>query len=452
MSADWQVDLLVLGAGSGGIAAAVRAARLGARVAVVDAGPIGGVCVNAGCVPKKVMWEAARMQAGFARAQAFGFGFPTPPVLDWPALVAARTAYIGRIQASYRHHFDKAGVEWIQAHGQLLGGDRVRTGDGRVISARHILLATGGRPDRPDIDGAQWLQSSDDFFGWQQRPQRVAIIGGGYIGVELAGLLQALGSEVHLLVRGAGLLPGFDAELVDALTMQMRSHGIGIHFGAKLEGLHGRAGELQLHGSGPLPEGRFDAVLAATGRKPNTDGIGLELAGVDCGPRGHVSTDADTLATSAARIWAVGDVSGQPALTPVAVAQGRRLAEQLFGAGAGPAIDFEHVPSVVFSHPPLGRVGLDEAQARERHDQVNVYRSSFVPLAEAMAGGQQRSLFKLVCVGSGQRVAGVHLLGESSDEILQGFALAVRCGLSREQFMQSLPIHPSSAEEVLLVR
>jgi glutathione reductase (NADPH) len=452
MSADWQVDLLVLGAGSGGIAAAVRAARLGARVAVMDAGPVGGVCVNAGCVPKKVMWEAARMQAGFARAQAFGFGFPTPPVLDWPALVAARTAYIGRIQASYRHHFDKAGVEWIQAHGQLLGGDRVRTGDGRVISARHILLATGGRPDRPDIDGAQWLQTSDDFFGWQHLPPRVAIVGGGYIGVELAGLLQALGSEVHLLVRGTRLLPGFDTELVAALTEQMRGHGIGIHLGARLHGLHGGGDALQLHGEGPLPAGTFNAVLAATGRKPNTPGIGLDVAGVECGPRGHVCTDADTLATSAARIWAVGDVTDQPALTPVAVAQGRRLAEQLFGGNPAPMIDFEQVPSVVFSHPPLGKVGLDEEQARKRYEQVHVYRSSFVPLAEAMAGGQQRSLFKLVCVGSEQRVAGVHLLGESCDEILQGFALAVRCGLTREQFEQTLPIHPTSAEEVLLSR
>lgn len=452
MSAVEHSDLLVLGAGSGGIAAAMRAARLGASVTVIDAGPIGGTCVNAGCVPKKVMWEAARMQAGFARAQAFGFAFGSVPTLDWPALIAARDAYIARIQASYRRHFDKAGVTWVQARGRLAGNDTVVVDGGRRYSARHLLLATGGQPDRPDIDGAQWLQTSDDFFGWQALPARVAIIGGGYIAVELAGVLQALGSEVHLLVRGSGLLPGFDAELVAALTEQMRGHGIGIHLGAKLHGLHGGGDALQLHGEGPLPAGTFNAVLAATGRKPNTSGIGLDVAGVECGPRGHVCTDADTLATSAARIWAVGDVTAQPALTPVAVAQGRRLAEQLFGGNPAPMIDFEQVPSVVFSHPPLGKVGLDEEQARKRHEQVHVYRSSFLPLAEAMAGGQQRSLFKLVCVGSEQRVAGVHLLGESADEILQGFALAVHCGLTREQFEQTLPIHPTSAEEVLLSR
>lgn len=445
------LDLVVLGAGSGGLACALRAARLGARVAVLEPALPGGTCVNLGCVPKKVMWEAAALAAQMPRARHLGIDVPARPQVDWAALVAARQAYIERIHASYLQQLQALGVELVATAGRLAGNGAVAMDDGRRLQARHIVLATGARPRRPEIEGAGLLAVSDDVFAWTRRPQRVAVIGGGYIGVELACLLQALGSEVHLLVHGQRLLGGFDAELAAALAEAMGGHGVQIHWGATVKSARGGPGALQLGGDN-VPGRVFDALVAATGRQPNVQSLGLAAAGVACDDKGFIRTDPDSLATSAAGIWAVGDVSGQLALTPMAVAQGRRLAEALFGTGAGPAIDPQRVPSVVFSHPPLGRAGLDEAAARKQFDQVNVYRASFRALAEAAGGGDQRHLFKVVCAGPEQTVVGVHLLGERCEEMLQGFAVAVQCGLRWEQFRQTLAIHPTAAEEVVLAQ
>ena len=444
-------DLVVIGAGSGGLASALRAARHGARVALLEPAAVGGTCVNVGCVPKKVMWEAASLAAQLPRARHFGLQVPDTPALDWAQLVTARQAYIARIHASYQRQFNSTGVEQINQRGHLLGDGQVGLADGRTLRARHIVLATGARPRRPDMPGAEHLQVSDDVFAWDALPQRVAIIGGGYIGVELAGLLQGLGSQVHLLVRGQRQLDGFDAELASQLAEVMAGHGVQLHWQATVSAVAGQPGALELVGDN-LPGGRFDAVVAATGRQPNVDGLGLSAAGVACTAKGFIQADADTLATSAAGIWAVGDVTGQLALTPMAVAQGRRLADALFGPGAGPAIDPARVPSVVFSHPPLGKVGLDEATARQQHAQVSVYRANFLSLAEGAGGGRQRHLFKVVCAGPEETVVGIHLLGEGCDEMLQGFAVALQCGARWAHFRQTLPIHPTSAEEVVLAR
>ena len=444
-------DLVVLGGGSGGLACALRAARHGARVAVLEPALIGGTCVNLGCVPKKVMWEAAALAGQMPRARHLGLDVPARPDVDWPALVAARQAYIARIHASYRRQFDELGVELVASAGQLAGEGVVELDDGRRLQARHIVLATGARPRRPDIDGAGLLAVSDDVFAWPQRPRQVAVIGGGYIGVELACLLQALGSQVHLLVRGDHLLSGFDAELAAALAGAMASHGVQIHWHSTVKAASGGAGAVRLAGDN-VPDLVFDAVVVATGRQPNVESLGLAQAGVACDDKGFIRTDADSLATSADGIWAVGDVSGQLALTPMAVAQGRRLADALFGAGAGPVIDPQRVPSVVFSHPPLGKVGLDEAAARQQHGQVSVYRASFRSLAEGAGGGEQRHLFKVVCAGPEQTVVGVHLFGERCEEMLQGFAVAVQCAARWEHFRQTLAIHPTSAEEVVLAQ
>lgn len=445
-------DLVVIGAGSGGLASAIRAAGHGARVALLEPSAIGGTCVNAGCVPKKVMWEAAQLASQLPRARALGLAVPEAVALDWGQLVAARQAYIARIHASYQRTFDGLpGLQLMACRGRLLGQGRVATDDGQQLQAAQIILAPGARPNLPQMPGGQLLQSSNDVFAWSQRPQRVAIIGGGYIAVELAGLLHALGSQVHVLVRGRGLLDGFDHEVSAHLAASMAAQGIGLHLGARLEGLGGQAGAVQLLGP-DLPDGPFDAVVAATGRRANTQGLGLEQAGVALDERGFILTDADSLATSAKGVWAVGDASGQLALTPLAVAQGRRLADALFGPGAGPAIDTDLVPSVVFSHPPVGKVGLDEASARERFEQVQVYRSNFRSLQEGVAGGHQRHLFKVVCEGPAQRVVGLHLIGEGCDEMLQGFAVALQCGAHWADFQRTVPIHPTNAEEVVLAR
>ena len=445
-------DLVVIGAGSGGLATALRAARLGAKVALLDPGAPGGTCVNRGCVPKKVMWSAAQWLHGLSRARALGIGLPETVPLDWPTLVAARDAYIERIHASYRRQFQDTGVQVIASRGTLDGPGRVRLDDGRTLTSAHVVIATGARPRDSTIAGAQWIQDSDAFFGWSSLPASVAIIGGGYIGVELAGLLNALGSRVSLLVRGDHLLAGFDAELAAALAQRMQADGVDVRFGVEVTAVEGGPGALRLRGSGDMTDAEFAAVIGATGRIPNSDGLGLDRAGVALDRRGHILTDADTLATSVPGIWAVGDVTAQLALTPVAVAQGRRLAEQLFGDPAQPGIDFEQVPSVVFSHPPLGKVGMDEATARERFEQVQVYRSRFKPMAESIARGHAYSQFKVVCAGPEQRVVGIHLLGDDVDEILQGFAVALTAGATLEHFRRTLPIHPTAAEEVVLVR
>lgn len=445
-------DLVVIGAGSGGLATALRAARLGARVALLDPSAPGGTCVNRGCVPKKVMWSAAQWLHRLPRARALGLLLPHAVELDWATLVQAREAYIQRIHASYQRQFDETGVQRIAQRGELEGAGSVRLGDGRRLVARDIVIATGARPRPATFPGSHWLDDSDSFFHWTALPERVAIIGGGYIGVELAGLLRALGSQVSVLVRGRQLLAGFDAELAETLGGQMQADGIDIRFGVDVTALEGAAGALQLRGSGDLPETRFSAVISATGRVPNSDALGLEQAGVRVDRKGYIQTDPETLATSVPGIWAVGDVTGQLALTPVAVAQGRRLAEQRFGDPSQHGVDFDAVPSVVFSHPPLGKVGMDEAMARERFEDVQVYRSRFKPMAESLARGHAHSLFKVVCAGPDQRVVGIHLLGDDVDEMLQGFAVAMNAGATLAHFRRTLAIHPTAAEEVVLVR
>ena len=291
-------DLVVIGAGSGGLATALRAARLGAKVALLDPGAPGGTCVNRGCVPKKVMWSAAQWLHGLSRARALGIGLGHDIALDWTTLVAARDAYIARIHASYQRQFEQTGLQVIAQRGALDGPGRVRLADGRVLSSGHIIIATGARPRPAAIPGSQWLCDSDAFFGWSSLPASVAIIGGGYIGVELAGLLNALGSRVSLLVRGDRLLAGFDAELADALAEQMRGDGVSLHFGVEVTAVEGGPGNLTVRGSGQLPDAGFAAVVSATGRVPNSDGLGLERAGVALDRRGHIITDANTLATS----------------------------------------------------------------------------------------------------------------------------------------------------------
>ncbi|WP_312711522.1 FAD-dependent oxidoreductase, partial [Stenotrophomonas sp.] len=323
--------------------------------------------------------------------------------------------------------------------------------DGVRISAEHILIATGAHPQRPDIPGAALGLVSDDFFNLCSAPARVAIVGGGYIAVELAGLLQALGSRVTLLVRGDRLLERFDAELTAQLADNLRHQGVQLHFGYRLRELQ-RDGDavVALGHDGPA-DGQFDALFFATGRRGNSADLGLEALGVVVGDKGEVEVDA-WQTTAVPSVHAVGDIAGKVGLTPVAIAAARTLMDRLFGGQPQAKMDYENVASVVFSHPALGAVGLSEEEACARYGDVRVYRSNFRPMLQALADGTQRSLFKLVCVGEEERVVGVHLLGEAADEILQGFALAVKMGATKAQFDATVAIHPTSAEEVVLMR
>jgi glutathione reductase (NADPH) len=446
-------DLIVLGGGSGGLAAAFRAAQHGRKVAMLEPGELGGTCVNVGCVPKKAMWLAADLAGRIGLARAMGFDVPLRPALSWKELVVHRQGYIENIHVSYRKRLDETGVVRVPRRGRLVDAHTVECSDGVRISGEHILLATGAHPQRPDIPGAELGLVSDDFFNLCDAPAEVAIVGGGYIAVELAGLLQALGSRVTLLVRGGRLLDRFDGELAAQLADNLCHQGVRIHFNYRLRELqrdHDGERVRVLGHDGPL-DSVFNKVFFAIGRRGNSSDIGLEQVGVAVGERGEVIVD-EWQDTSVPSIHAVGDIGGKVGLTPVAIAAARHLMDRLFGGKPKAKMDYENVPSVVFSHPPLGMVGLGEEEARAKYGDVRTYHSNFRPMLQALADGTQRSMFKLVCVGAEERVVGVHLLGEAADEILQGFAVAVKMGATKAQFDDTVAIHPTSSEEIVLMR
>ncbi len=451
MSMQYDYDLIVLGGGSGGLAAAFRAAQHGCRVAILEPGELGGTCVNVGCVPKKAMWLAADLSERIGLAAALGFEVPARPALDWKELVVHRQAYIANIHTSYLKRLNDNGVVRVPRKGRLIDAHTVECSDGIRISGAHILIATGAHPQRPDIPGAELGKVSDDFFHLCSAPEQVAIVGGGYIAVELAGLLQALGSRVTLLVRGDRLLERFDAELTAQLADNLCHQGVKVHFNYRLRELRRDGDAVVAYGHDGPGDGRFDEVFFATGRRGNSAGLGLEALGVVVGDKGEVDVDA-WQTTAVPSVHAVGDIAGKVGLTPVAIAAARKLMDRLFGGQPHAKMDYENVASVVFSHPALGAVGLTEEEARARFDDVRVYRSNFRPMLQALANGSQRSLFKLVCAGPDERVVGVHLLGDGADEILQGFAVAVKMGATKSCFDDTVAIHPTSAEEVVLMR
>jgi len=448
-----EVDVAILGGGSGGLAAAFRAASYGAKVALLEPVALGGTCVNVGCVPKKAMWLAADLAEKLHLAGELGFAVPVHAMaLDWSQLLAHRQRYIANIHASYRQRLESNAIKLISQRGQLLDAHTVQCADGHVLRAPHIVLATGSHPVKPAILGAELGGVSDDFFALQAAPSRIAIIGGGYIAVELASVLNALGSQVSLVVRGARLLRGFDAELADHVAQNVRQHGITLHLECALHALHASGEHITLHTHlDDTINTPFDQVLFATGRAPNSAGLGLEQANVRCGNHGEIVVD-DCQNTSVSSIFALGDVTGKTMLTPVAIAAARRLMDRLYGGKPDAKLDYSNIPSVIFSHPPFASVGLSEEAARARFDTVNVYYSRFRPMVQALGNGSQRSVFKMVCAGSEEKVVGIHLLGEGADEILQGFAVAVKLGATRQQFLDTVAIHPTSAEEVVLMR
>jgi glutathione reductase (NADPH) len=442
-------DLIVLGAGSGGLATAFRAAQHGARVALLDPGELGGTCVHRGCVPKKALWFAAQ----WAQAQQFAVdvGFASEPGrLDWERFRQVRLRYIDAIDQSYARRLQDAGVQLIHQAGRFVTADTIELTDGSQLQAAQIVIATGARPRRLSLPGFRLGMVSDDVFALQSLPRRVAIVGGGYVAVEIAGLLQALGSDVEVLAHER-LLEGFDAELVLALRELMEAQGIRVNLQSAVQAAHRGADGVLLDDAETGSRGPYDALLWAVGRVPNTEALELGSIGVNTDERGHVLTDARQ-DTNVKGVHAVGDVTARKALTPVAVAAGRRLADRLFGGQPDAQLDYENIPSVVFSKPPLGMVGLTEEAARERHgDAVTVYRSRFTPMQWALAGGHGQSLMKLVCVGSDERVLGIHALGPGVDEMLQGFAVALKLGLRKCDLDATVAIHPTSAEELVLM-
>ncbi len=442
-------DLIVLGAGSAGLATAFRAAHHGARVALLDPGALGGTCVHRGCVPKKAWWYAAQWAQIQQLAVDIGFA-SRPGALDWAHFGDLRRRYIDGIDQRYVQRLQQAGVQLLRQAASLRGDDTVELEDGSRLTAPRIVIATGGRPRRLALPGFELGLVSDDMFALRTLPPRVLVVGGGYVAAEFAGLLHALGSKVEVLLRGA-LLEGFDAELVQALRGQMNAAGIHLRQVDAIQAVHKTSDGISLEVAGSAQPGPCDLLLWAVGRVPNTDAIGLDAAGVETDQAGHVRVDA-WQNTSQPGIHAVGDVTDQKPLTPVAVAAGRYLADRLFGGKPEARLDPQNIPTVLFTEPPLGMVGLTEAQARQQYgDAVKVHTSQFTPMQWALAGHLGQSMMKLVCVGDAERVVGIHALGPGVDEMLQGFAVAMNCGLHKADLDATVAIHPTSAEELVLM-
>ena len=444
-----ECDLVVIGAGSGGISVAIRAARYGARVVLLEPNAIGGTCVNVGCVPKKAMWIAAELAEAQALAREVGFA-TEPGSLDWVEYVRRRQEYIDDIHASYRRRFAEFGIELVDGYGRFVDAKTIASG-ARTFRAEHVVIATGARPRRSTIPGGDLGIVSDGFFDLRASPRRVAIVGGGYIAVELAGVLHALGAEVTIHARGEHLLGGFDAETTAQLQTAMLERGVRIAMGREPAAVAREGEAYALSFADGEASGGYDTLIWAIGRDANTGRLDLDKAGVRVGPGGHVETD-DWQDTNVDGIHALGDVTGRLALTPVAVAAGRRLADRLFGNMPDAKLDYANVPTVVFSHPPLGAVGLSEEAARAVHgEDVAIYRVRFRPMFSALTGGDERTFMKLVCVGADERVVGIHVVGRAADEMLQGFAVALKAGARKSDFDATVAIHPTSSEELVLM-
>ncbi|MDJ0808427.1 MAG: glutathione-disulfide reductase [Gammaproteobacteria bacterium] len=444
-----QYDLIAIGGGSGGLAVAEKAAQYGKSVAVVDSEKLGGTCVNYGCVPKKVMWHAANL--AHAVDDASGFGIPTRREdTDWLKLIRGRDAYIGGINDYWEGYVTDSGITHIQGKARFIDSGRIEV-EGVTYTAEHIVIATGGRPIIPPVPGAELGIDSDGFFQLSQQPKRVAIIGGGYIGAELAGMLRALGSDVTLVALEERVLQAFDVMLGEVLMREMDQQGITLKTSFRVASLAKTSEGIVLESSSAERLVGFDQVIWAVGRAPNTRELNLQAAGVETLSNGTVATD-EYQNTNVAGIYAIGDIAGRSPLTPVAIAAGRRLAERLFGGMPSRKVDYENIPSVVFTHPPVGTVGLTEQQARERHADVIVYQTEFSPMRYALAAYKTTTAMKLICAGSQQRVVGIHLIGDSVDEMLQGFAVAVKMGATKADFDDTIAIHPVSAEELVTLK
>jgi glutathione reductase (NADPH) len=444
-----QYDFIVIGGGSGGLAAARRAAAHGAKVALVEGGRLGGTCVNLGCVPKKVMWNAADLAERLHDLDGYGIAAEWRPV-DWGRLKGRRDEYVARLNEIYARNLDVDGVELVRGYARMTNAQTVAVGSDQLTAPR-VLIAVGGRPRIPAIPGAEHGITSDGFFALESRPQRVAIVGAGYIAVELAGVLRAFGSDVTLVARGEQLLRRFEPLLRDTLMEELATTGISVLSGTDIVSVE-RPDELSFCTTDNERHSGFDALIWAIGRVPLTRELGVAEAGVGTDELGHVLVD-EWQNTNVDGVYAVGDVTGNWPLTPVAIAAGRRLADRLFGNQPQAKVDYEDIPTVVFSHPPIGTVGLTEDQARDRYGQsVKCYTTRFRNLYHALTSRKPSTAMKIVTVGQKEKVVGVHVIGMGADEMIQGFAVALRMGATKADFDRTIAIHPTAAEELVTMR
>lgn len=454
---DFDYDLFVIGGGSGGVRAARFAGARGARVALAENKRMGGTCVNVGCIPKKMYSYAAGYNEGFAEAAGYGWQLSGTPVLDWEKLKARRAEAIGNLNAIYERLMTGADVNRLQGTGRLLDAHTVEVtdeaGQAQQFTADNILVCTGGQPWVPDFDGSELVVTSDDIFDLPAFPDHLVVVGGGYIGCEFASIFNGLGAKVTQLYRREQVLRGFDDEVRDFVAEEMRKHGVDLRTNTDVRRVEAVGNQRRLH----LTDGSTldaDVVLYATGRRANTQALGLDALGVKRAANGHIAVDKH-FTTSVPNIYALGDVVGRKELTPVALTEAMALVDHLLGPEPGRAartISYDNIATAVFTHPPIGTIGLTEAEARAQYDAIQVFRSDFRPLQHTLSGSSERTLVKLIVDGASDRVVGLHMVGADAGEIVQGFSVAINCGATKAQFDRTIPIHPTSAEEFVTLR
>ena len=438
-------DMIAIGAGSGGLSAVERASEYGKKCAVVEVNQVGGTCVNVGCVPKKVMWFAANAAQTIKNSNGFGFDISIND-FSWTKLKDGRENYINGINEWYDGYLEKLGIDYFHGFGKLIDKNTISV-NGENLTADTIILSPGGEPSVPKIEGAKYGITSDGFFELNELPKRVAVVGGGYIGVELAGVLNSLGSEVSLFVRSQKLLNGFDELIQSSLENDYREHGIKIEFGTSIDKI---SKDKTLHTNKGDFSG-YEQIIWTVGRDPLTQHLGLENVGVKTDQRGFILTNKFQK-TNIDNIYALGDATGRAPLTPVAIAAGRRLSDRLYNNMKNRRLSYENIPTVVFTHPPIGTIGMTEEEARKKFKNVKVYQSQFTPMADALSDHKTTTALKLVCVNNNEKVVGCHIMGHGADEMLQGFAVAIKMGATKKQFDDTVAIHPTSAEELVTMR
>ncbi len=443
----YDYDLFTIGAGSGGVRACRMASATGARVAVAEERYLGGTCVNVGCIPKKLLVYAAHFAEDFEEAKGFGWTVGER-TFDWARLIANKNDEISRLNGVYDRLLKNAGVDLFDGHAVLEDAHTVSV-DGKSYTTEKVLVATGGWPFVPDIPGKELAITSNEAFFLEAVPKRLIVVGGGYIAVEFAGIFHGLGAEIRQLYRGPLFLRGFDDDVRSFLAGEMSKKGIDVRFNADIAGIEETAEGLraQLKDGSELTA---DCIMYATGRKPLTANIGLEAAGIELADNGAIKVD-EYFQTSVDHIYAIGDVIDRVALTPVAIAEAMALVKTVFG-GVPTKLDYADIPSAVFSQPPIGNVGLTEPQARERYSAVDIYRSEFRALKHTLSGSDEQTFMKLIVDQASERVVGVHMVGPDAGEIIQGIAIALKCGATKAQFDATIGIHPTAAEEFVTMR
>jgi glutathione reductase (NADPH) len=440
-------DLFVIGAGSGGVRAARMAAGHGVRVAIAEDRYFGGTCVNVGCVPKKLYVYASQFSESFTGSTGFGWEAHSPK-FDWPTLVMNKSKEIDRLQGVYDRLLQESGVIILNGRAELQDAHTVVV-NGKSYTAERILVATGGWPYVPEVIGKEFIVTSNEIFNLPALPKRLLIVGGGYIAVEFAGIMQGLGVEVSILERGDKILKGFDEDIRDFLIEQLTNKGITLYFNTSVDRIKQHEGGYAVHTmDGNLID--TDLVMYATGRVPNTKGIGLEALGVELDSIGAIKVN-DDYQTNVPSIYALGDVTNRVNLTPVATAEGMALVNKLYANKVG-KVDYDNIPTAVFSQPNIATVGLTEAQARKKYPDIDVYKSVFKPMKHALSGINEKTLMKMIVVRSSDKVVGMHMVGPDAGEIIQGMAVAIRAGATKAIFDSTIGIHPTAAEEFVTMR